>query len=44
MKQENLFNIFMGQAPIWYKISIILFLILNPFLLILFGKFVIICQ
>ena len=31
---------FLGNAPVWYKQTIIAFLIVNPFLLMLFGGFI----
>ena len=31
---------FLGQAPEWYKLTIVSFLIINPFLLVLLGPFV----
>src|SRR5215218_7083746 len=31
---------FMGQAPGWYKLTVIAFLVVNPILLLLFGALV----
>ena len=31
---------FLGNAPTWYKYAIIIFLIMNPILLVLFGPFI----
>ena len=31
---------FLGKAPNWYKLTIICFLVINPFVAIMFGKFV----
>ena len=31
---------FLGRSPDWYKLAIIGFLVLNPFIAILFGKFI----
>lgn len=33
-------NLFLGNAPVWYKLTIILFLILNPILLFTTGPFI----
>lgn len=41
MKVLNAFiQNFLGSAPVWYKITIVAFLILNPFLLLYTGPFV----
>lgn len=37
---NTFFNNFMGHSPPWYKITIMLLLILNPFLLLIFGNYV----
>jgi NhaB family Na+:H+ antiporter len=31
---------FLGNAPLWYKFTILLFLIVNPFLLNIYGPFI----
>jgi len=38
--KEILLSTFMGHAPEWYKILILVFLILNPILLLVTGKFI----
>lgn len=37
---QAFFTNFLGKAPGWYKLTILLFLILNPFLLHFYGPFV----
>ena len=36
---EALTTNFLGNSPVWYKYTIILFLVANPLLVLLFGKF-----
>jgi len=37
---EALFKLFMGNSPNWYKKTILIFLILNPFLLSVLGPYI----
>ena len=37
---SSLWNLFLGNSPDWYKKTILLFLIINPFLLYFFGSFI----